>query len=184
MVFIVGDDIDHTGYGVRAINGSCTVAQNFNPARRANRKRVGVGCLYRNKVFGLCAWGQDHATSVDQDQSITGTNAAQVDRRVIAAGIIEVAGCPGLLKLNIARLRDGPEKIVTGNTSRGGDTVFAQYRDWQGFSNFRTFNAAADNDDGFFRFGVSFGLIGRGRSLREQRRGDENGTADQQTGTH
>ena len=109
FISIVRNDVDHTGHGVRAIHSSRTVAQNFDPARRANGKRVGVGRLYRNKILGLRARRQDHATSVYQNQSVAGANAAQIDRGIVAARVVEVAGRPGLLKLDIPCLRDGPE---------------------------------------------------------------------------
>jgi phospholipase/lecithinase/hemolysin len=169
---------DTTGYGVRAINGGCTVAQNFNPARRANRKRVGVCRLYRNKILCLRAGRQNHSASVDQNQRVAGADTAQIDRGIVAARVVEVAGRPGLLKLNIARLRDGPEQIVTGHASRGGDTVFAQHRNRQGFSNFRAFDAATHNHDCFGRFGVCFRLAGLARRLRERWRGHDDRTAD------
>jgi len=128
---VVEHDVDHTGDRVRPVDRRRAVAQHLDPLDRADRQRIGVDRLHRHEILGLGARRQDQAAAVEQHQRVAGAEIAQVDRGIVAARIVEVAGGAGLLELDVAGLGQRAEDVVARHAPGRLDTVLAEDRHGQ-----------------------------------------------------
>ena len=69
--------VDHTSYGISAINRRCAIAEHFNSIDTPHREVVGVGGVNWDKatthLFRLVSGRVHHSTAVQQHECITRT---------------------------------------------------------------------------------------------------------------
>ena len=193
LIMVVEHDIDDARDRVRSVNGAGAVAKHLDPAGRPDRKGIGVDGLDRDEILRLRARGRHHSAAVEKDEGVARAEIAQVDRGIVAARVVEVAGGAGFLELDVAGLRDRAEQIVTRKRTGRSDPILADHRHRQSAGRLCATDLASDDDDllalgsgaglrirglGLLLAGLNRGRVGLGIGRRGLRRG---GAAEQRS---
>src|SRR5690606_15289527 len=115
---LAGDDVDHAGHGVRAIDGRGTVLQDVDALDHDGRDRGDVLEAIRADAQAL---------AVDQDQGALSTEVAQVD--VLAASFRVGGQRRGAAERRRTGRRDVRQDVGNGVEAAGLDIVAADGHD-------------------------------------------------------
>ena len=170
------DVVDHAGDGVRTVDGRGAVAQDVDALNALGGELVDVGIEGRDAAVVGGDRVRREAPAVEEHEGVAGPDTAEVDVRIVAAGV--GAAVLGFVEREIGHLRQRGEHLDRGEGIAGLDMVEAEDGDGQDLFLVESLDVRAGDGEGLEFNDVDVGVFLLGRSggrgwsgLGDQRRG-------------